>query len=525
VKHEDETKEQLMGELEELRQRNPELEKTQHERKQAEVALRRIEWLLAEGSKPGSGPEKYKPPYGNLSELNTSRLVLDSVGETTLTDGVADFLDLLETSAAVYEKNGDYALGIFSSDWCRFLDQASRKLCASDNNREALESGKWLCHESCWTDASKVSIKRGQPVDVECHGGIRIHAVPIWAGGGVVGSVNFGYGDPPREAKKLQEIAEKYNVGFDKVREVADLYESRPRFIIAVAKRRLLTSARLIGEIVERKQAENALRNARDELERRVTERTAELERANEELRIEIAERKRMEEALLDSSEKLRFFAYSVIHDLKSPTIGIYGLTELLHKHYKDALDQRGKSYCDQILKASVHVAALIEKINVYIATKESPLQIENVNVKEVLQIIKDEFSPKLTIRQIEWIEPETIPEIRADRLSILRVFRNIVDNARKYGGEDLTEVRFGYEESIDFHTFSVSDNGVGIRGGDYEKIFAPFRRGESSKALEGAGLGLAIVREVAERHGGRVWVEPRHEGGTTFYMSLSKDL
>jgi light-regulated signal transduction histidine kinase (bacteriophytochrome) len=281
----------------------------------------------------------------------------------------------------------------------------------------------------------------------------------------------------------------------------------------------------LIGEIVERKQAEDALRKAHDELEGRVTERTVELAKANKELRIEIAERKRMEEALLDSSEKLKFFAYSVIHDLKSPTIGIYGLTELLHKHYKDALDQRGKSYCDQLLKASVHVAALIEKINVYITTKESPLQIENVNVKEILRIIKDEFSPKLTIRQIEWIEPKTIPEIRADRLSILRVFRNIVDNARKYGGEDLTEIRFGYEESRDFHTFSVSDNGVGIRAADYEKIFAPFRRGESSKTLEGAGLGLAIVREIAERHGGRVWVAPRQEGGTSFYMSVSKDL
>ena len=102
----------------------------------------------------------------------------------------------------------------------------------------------------------------------------------------------------------------------------------------------------------------------------------------------DVTERKRAQQALRQSSEKLKFFAYSVMHDLKSPTIGIYGLTELLHKHYKDALDERGKSYCDQILKASVHVAALIEKINVYITTKESPLKIEKIDIKDILQMV-----------------------------------------------------------------------------------------------------------------------------------------
>jgi light-regulated signal transduction histidine kinase (bacteriophytochrome) len=212
------------------------------------------------------------------------------------------------------------------------------------------------------------------------------------------------------------------------------------------------------------------------------------------------------------------------MHDLKSPTIGIYGLTELLHKHYKDALDERGKSYCDQILKASVHVAALIEKINVYIATKESPLKIEKITIKDILQIIREEFSPRLVVRQIKWLEPEAMVEIKADKLSILRVFRNFVDNALKYGGEDLSEIRIDYEESEEFHTLSVSDDGAGIREGDYERIFAAFRRGETHKALEGVGLGLAIVAEIAERHRGMVWAEPREDRWTTFHISIAKD-
>jgi len=239
----------------------------------------------------------------------------------------------------------------------------------------------------------------------------------------------------------------------------------------------------------------------------------------------DVTERKRAQQALRQSSEKLKFFAYSVMHDLKSPTIGIYGLTELLHKHYKNALDERGKSYCDQILKASVHVAALIEKINVYIATAESPLKIEKINIKDILHMVKDEFAPRLAVRQIKWLQPEAIIEVKADQLSILRIFRNFVDNALKYGGEELSEIRIGYEESEEFHTLSVSDDGAGIREGDYQRIFAAFRRGETCKAVEGVGLGLAIVAEIAERHKGRVWAEPRGDRWTTFHISIAKDL
>jgi signal transduction histidine kinase len=280
-----------------------------------------------------------------------------------------------------------------------------------------------------------------------------------------------------------------------------------------------------LGHFIERKQAEEGLREAHDELEMHVEARTAELAEANKELLFEIAERKRAEEALRNSAQKLKVFAYSIIHDLKSPAIGIHGLTELLHRHYKDSLDERGKIYCDQILKASVHIAALIEKINDYIAMKEGPLKVERVNVKDILQIVRDEFCPRLTIRQIQWVEPETTTEIRLDRLSMIRVFRNFVDNALKYGGEDLSEIRIGYKECDDSHVFSVSDNGAGVREADFERIFAPFRRAEPSKSVEGTGLGLAIVREIAERHGGKVWAEPGDQGGTTFHISLSRYL
>jgi light-regulated signal transduction histidine kinase (bacteriophytochrome) len=240
---------------------------------------------------------------------------------------------------------------------------------------------------------------------------------------------------------------------------------------------------------------------------------------------LDITDRKKMEEALEKSAEKIKLFAYSVSHDLKSPAAAIYGLTKRLHDRYKDNLDEKGRRYCDQILRASLHVGALIEKINAYMEAQEAPLKLEDLDLKEILQIIKDEFSPRLTIRQIKWLEPESIPKFLADKISLLRVFRNFVDNALKYGGENLSEIKVGYQESDDFHILSVTDNGIGLKGRDYESLFAAFRRDDSSKDVEGAGLGLAIVSEIAERHRGKVWAEAGKNKGATFYISLSKDL
>ena len=239
----------------------------------------------------------------------------------------------------------------------------------------------------------------------------------------------------------------------------------------------------------------------------------------------DITYRKKAEKALEESSQKLKFFAYSVAHDLKSPAIGVYGLTKRLSKHAKDVLDEKGRTYCDQILKVSEHIAALVEKINIYIATKEAAPMIETINIAEILRMLKDEFSSQLSLRRIDLLAPESEVEIEADRLSILRIFRNLIDNALKYGGESLTRISIGYEDSESLHIFSVSDNGKGLKEADSKKIFGLFQRDETSRGVEGAGLGLAIVKEIAEQHGGRVWVEPSGKRGITFYVSISKNL
>ncbi|GLI33620.1 PAS domain S-box protein [Desulforhabdus amnigena] len=239
----------------------------------------------------------------------------------------------------------------------------------------------------------------------------------------------------------------------------------------------------------------------------------------------DITEQKQMEEALQRSAEKIKLFAYSVSHDLKSPAVGVYGLTNLLYKQYGNTLDARGKTYCEQILKASEQIAALVEKINLYISTKEVSLIIERVNLRHVLQMIKDEFSTRFSIRSIRWTIPDDLPEVKADRLALLRVLRNLVDNALKYGGDDLSEIAVGYEESPHHHIISVRDDGIGIRREDTQKIFDLFQRKEEVREIEGSGLGLAIVKEIAEQHGGKVWATPAPGKGSIFYISISKKI
>ena len=279
----------------------------------------------------------------------------------------------------------------------------------------------------------------------------------------------------------------------------------------------------MVEDITESKQAEKKIQEYQNSLEDQVKERTERLSVINRALKKEIAERKQAEEALKISSNKIQHFAYSVSHDLKSPAIAIYGLTKHLQKNYQDTLDEKGKMFCNQILKSSEQVAALVEMINVYISTKEAPFTIERVKPKEILQLIREEFSSQLGIRQIRWSEPDYIPKFKADRMSIIRVLRNFIDNALKYGGEGLSEIEIGYKESDEFHVLSVSDDGVGITMN--KDIFGLFERNETLNGIEGTGLGLAIVKEIAEQHKGKVWSEPGSKKGITFNLSISKHL
>ena len=226
-----------------------------------------------------------------------------------------------------------------------------------------------------------------------------------------------------------------------------------------------------------------------------------------------------------EKKETIKFFAYSASHDLKGPAIGLCGLMERFHRQYGDLLDDTGRLYCKTILKTAAQIATLAEQINSYIAAREVPLSIGKVNMEEMLTQLRQEFDGPLREQNVALLAPSFFPEVIGDELRLTRAFRNLLDNALKYGGEGLSEIRFAHEESEYQHIFSITDDGVGIKEEDIKRLFHFFQRLETSSHTEGSGMGLAIAKEAAKKHLGDVWVESVPQRGATFYLSISKRL
>ncbi len=206
---------------------------------------------LAENPPTTWDKDSYTPSYGDLTRLNTRRTLLDAVGKALLASIAAESVDLLNTSAAIYEKNGDYAAGRFSSGWCRLLDSASRALCRTADNREALRCGQWRCHENCWNDSAKQALLTGAPTDTQCAGGLHVYAEPIMAGDEIVGVIAIGRGDPPTAIDALARIARAFQIDLETLEKTAAAHSNRPAFLVDLAQKRVHLNARLIGKIVE----------------------------------------------------------------------------------------------------------------------------------------------------------------------------------------------------------------------------------------------------------------------------------
>jgi signal transduction histidine kinase len=460
------------------------------QRKQTEAELKAIAWLLRESRTPFTVPEPQ--PYGDLTALNTERTILRTVGKDLLVNVAGDALHLIGTSGAVCEKNGAYASSLVASDWCRFLDQASRARCATPDNQAALASGEWHCRESC-KEASTRSMETGQPVDIPCKGGIHLYAAPITVDGDTVGSITMGYGDPPKDDERLREVAEHYGVQLERLRELSANMPSRPQFIVAVAKARLRNEAILLGEIIKRKRAEEALADLTKNLEARITERTQQLRALATELNLaERRERKRLAEELHDHLQQLLVLGKLKIGQGKRYAQPIPACT--------DAMKQ-----VDEVLSEALrYTRTLVAEL--------SPPVLRDHGLPAALKWLGDymrKHSLTVTVSVPEQHEL-TLPEDQA--VLLFQSVRELLINSCKYAGTG--EATVTLEQRDDQLRIQVRDEGTGF---DVTAAAAA----EAPTGGSAFNFGLFSIRERMTALGGSFDIQSAPGKGATATLTL----
>ncbi|MCK9280517.1 MAG: PAS domain S-box protein [Melioribacteraceae bacterium] len=240
--------------------------------------------------------------------------------------------------------------------------------------------------------------------------------------------------------------------------------------------------------------------NLLDELEVRVSLRTAELENANKEL---------------------ESFSYSVSHDLRAPLRHISGYVELLSKKFNELLPDKGKEYLSNIADSTHQMNELINNLLEFSRTGRIEIKKTEFNMKKLLEEAFQIFQEQITERKISLIVEE-LPSVFADRSLIKLVWINFLSNAIKFTrNNSTTTIEIGYYNEKDYIVFYIKDNGVGFDMRYSEKLFGVFQRLHSTEEFEGNGIGLANIQRIIHKHLGKIWAEGELGIGAAFYFSL----
>jgi light-regulated signal transduction histidine kinase (bacteriophytochrome) len=226
-------------------------------------------------------------------------------------------------------------------------------------------------------------------------------------------------------------------------------------------------------------------------------------------------------EELRRSNKELEAFSYSVSHDLRAPFRHIVGYSELLKKQEWADLSERGRRYIDTIVESAYTAGTLVDNLLRFSQMGRTALRPRLVNVEEMVKDIRQKLTIAEGERRIEWTIG-TLPPVVADPVLIRLVFENLLDNAVKYSRpRDTSRIEVGsYRDKGDIVYF-VRDNGVGFDMKYVDKLFGVFQRLHRIEEFEGTGIGLANVRRIVERHGGRSWAEAQLNKGATFSIAL----
>lgn len=242
------------------------------------------------------------------------------------------------------------------------------------------------------------------------------------------------------------------------------------------------------------------LRDLNRELDRRVLDRTAELAAANQELEA---------------------FTYSVSHDLRAPVRRIEGLVDALVEEHASQLDETGNDFLNKVAASAVEMGQLIEEFLKLARIARQEIDKTELNLSILVAEIMEDLAASDPARKVTIkIAPGIIAsgDSRLIRIALL----NLLNNAWKYTGKtEHPEITFGCHEKEGQKVFFIQDNGVGFDMGHYDKLFTPFLRLHSDDQFAGTGIGLATVKRILLKHGGKIWAQSDPGKGSTFFFTL----
>ena len=245
-----------------------------------------------------------------------------------------------------------------------------------------------------------------------------------------------------------------------------------------------------------------------------------ELERQNAQLREEIAARERVQEALQRSNTELEQLAYVASHDMQEPLRMVASYLQLVAQRYQGRLDAEADEFIGYAVDGAKRMQALINDLLAYsrVGTKARPFAptdcaaIVDTAIAD-LRVAIDESGASVTCGPL--------PVVMADAMQLAQLFRNLLGNAIKFRGTAPPQVHIEAESADAGWRFAVRDNGIGIAPEYFDRIFVLFQRLHGRREYPGTGIGLALCKKIAERHGGRIWVESVPGSGSVFRFTL----
>ena len=231
---------------------------------------------------------------------------------------------------------------------------------------------------------------------------------------------------------------------------------------------------------------------------------------------------RRDQQDLLRSNQDLEQFAYVASHDLQEPLRMVAIFTRLLGERYRGKLDEEADKYIQFASEGAVRMQSLIQDLLAFSRVGRDGITAQSVDCNQVLEQALSGLEAAIQESGAR-IQRERLPAVVADRGLLVQLFQNLIGNAIKFRRHEQPTIQISARGEAGEWKFAVSDDGIGIAPEHREIIFLIFKRLHTRAEYPGNGLGLAICKKILEHHGGRIWVESRAGGGSTFYFTLPK--